>query len=378
MKRLVFLFACAVLAKETFCQDDKLVCSYGKSNGICVCKYISHPDSVFPVLTADCSRLNFTTLPSSTVLRLKQLNLSHNSITSLYEAQSPFASESLTDLDLSYNKISYISDQFFRNIPNLERLDLSHNALASFENENVFESLQNLHELDLSFNSLTSLPGEVLAPLPQLQFLNLGYNDLGDFLGSFSNLINASLGINPGLAGLKMDNVGIEELHNGYFDGFTSLRYLSLADNDFQVVPVVPYTVTYLDLSGTQLTTLAARDLNYHALKTFKLNRLAKLAAIDKYAFYNLQSLEDLSLNDCGKLKEFNELVFGAIGKRTVLPLKRISIARSGLQSLNYTYGYLFDKLEHVDLSNNPWRCDCGLMWLREYNATLYRPQNIR
>lgn len=374
---LVLLLTFVLLPDLYDCQD---LCSYSKTERKCICKYVPHPDEVFPVLLADCARLNFTVFPSDYQFNsdLHDLDLSHNSISSLYQTQSPFASESLTRLDLSYNKLSYISDEFFRNIPNLKYLDLGHNALTSFENENVFFGVRNLLELDVSYNSIASLPVGVFATLPQLKFLNLGYNDMGSFLASFNDLVNGSLGLNPELMGLKMENLGISELHNGYFDGFRNLQYLSLADNDFEEVPVVPYTVIYLDLSGTQITTLAARHLNYHALKTFKLNRLGKLSMIDKYAFYNLQSLETLSLNDCGKLKEFNDVVFGVISKDTDLPLKRISIARSGLQSLNYTYGYLFDKMEHVDLGNNPWKCDCGLMWLREYNTSLYRPENIR
>lgn len=376
----VALFIFAVLPNGQKCQELRDLCSYSKSERKCVCEYVPHSSGVFPVLVADCARLNFTVFPSDSqfISDVHDLDLSHNSITSLYEAQSAFSSESLKRLDLSYNKLSYISDEFLRNIPNLEFLDLSRNALTSLENENVFLGIRNLLELDISYNSIASLPVDVFATLPQLKFLNLGYNDMGSFLAGFSNMINASLGLNPDLVGLKMDSLGLNELHNAYFDGFHNLQYLSLADNNFQEVPVVPYTVTYLDLSGTQITTLAARHLNYHALKTFKLNRLAKLSTIDKYAFYNLQSLETLSLNDCGKLKEFSDVIFGVISKDVELPLKKISIARSGLQSINYTYGYLFDDMEHVDLGNNPWRCDCNLMWLREYNTSLYRPENIR
>lgn len=358
----------------------KTLCSHSKLDKACYCDVATSQVSHFPVVNADCSRLEYTKVPATTYFSetLYKLDLSHNLITDIDDFETKFTSDTLEILDLSYNKISYISDQFFQYIPNLRSLDLSHNELTSFENADVFYGLRQLTHLDLSFNKLKSFPDQLFSTMPKLYSLNIGYNNLGEHLMEVEDFGNSSCKVNPSLVELNMDNLGITELPNGFFESFQALKHLSLADNQFSEVPVVPYSVEYFDLSGNSLTYLAARNLNYHSLKTFVLNRLPFLTTVDHYAFYNLQSLEALYLNDCPKLIAFTDLAFGVLRKDVDLTLKKLSIARSGLQTLNYTYGYLFDELDYINLDNNPWKCDCKLMWMREYNMTLYKTGNIR
>lgn len=342
---------------------------------ICTYTYITEPNIHLPVLSVDCAHTDLEKFPSDKTFEddLFFLDLSHNSIQTL---ETPFDSKSLQVLILSYNEITELDDEFFIYMPNLTFLDLSHNKIKVFENADVFYGLEKLTYLDLSFNNIFELPSKLFSPLVNLQTLNLSYNNLTNEFLDLGTL--SDLEISTSLTTLQMNKVGLQDLSNSFFDNYNNLKHLSLAHNNFQQIPLVPYTVEYLDLSGSKITQLAARNLNYHSLKTLILNRSRKLEKIDKYAFYNLQSLETLSLNDCPKLKEFNDEVFGIITKDMGLALKRLSLARSGLQSLNYTYSYLFDELEFIDLEDNQWRCDCGLFWLRIFNKTLHRHENIR
>lgn len=349
-----------------------LLCVNAKT---CKYTYITEPNIHLPVLSVDCAHTALDKFPSDKTFEedLFFLDLSHNAIQTL---ETPFDSQSLQVLILSYNEITELDDEFFIYMPNLTFLDLSHNKIKVFENDDVFYGLDKLTYLDLSYNNIIELPSKLFPPLANLQILKLSYNNLTDVLLNLETL--SDLEVSTSLTNLQMNKVGFQDLSNSFFDNYNNLKHLSLADNNFQQIPLVPYTVEYLDLSGTKITQLAARNLNYHSLKVLLLNRLRKLEKIDKYAFYNLQSLETLSLNDCPKLKEFNDEVFGVITKDMGLALKRLSLARSGVQSLNYTYSYLFDELEYVDLVDNQWRCDCGLYWLRIFNKTLHRPENIR
>ena len=139
----------------------------------------------------------------------------------------------------------------------------------------------------------------------------------------------------------------------------------------------MPYSVEYLDLSGSDISVLEVKQLSYHSLKTLRLDRMKKLENIHPYAFYNLEALEELSIRNCNNLKEFNELVFGAMFKNMVSKLKRLSLSGNALQHLNITYKYLFRTLDLVDLTDNPWTCDCDLLWLQEVD-NLYKSDKIK
>lgn len=352
-----------------------VLCNSVKSENACRQNYITEPYSHLPVLSVDCAHLSLESFPTDRNFadNLFFLDLSHNAISDL---ETPFDSTSLQVLILSYNEIEELDDEFFVYIPNLVHLDLSHNKISVFENADVFYGLNQLNYLDLSFNHFVQIPDKLFAPLTNLHTLNLSYNNLTQTLEKLETL--SDLNISTTLNTLQINKIGLQDLSNAFFDHYNNLKHLSLADNDFEDIPIVPYSVEYLDLSGSRIITLAARNLNYHSLKTLILNRLWKLEKIDRYAFYNLQSLVTLSLDDCPKLKEFNDEVFGVITKDMGLTLKRFTLSRTAVQSLNYTYTYLFDELEFIDLGMNQWKCDCGLFWLRIFNKTLHRNENIR
>lgn len=349
-----------------------VLCNCAKSEDECVKWYITEQITHLPVLSVNCAHLSLTKFPVEEE-NVFSLDLSHNEIR---ELDTPYDSKSLKILILSYNKIGELDDQFFVYIPNLTYLDLSHNNITVFGNEDVFYGLDQLNYLDLSFNNFIQFPGELFSPLKNLQTLKLNYNNLIQLSRVLETL--SDLNISASLTALEMNKVGLRDLSNSFFDHYPNLKHLSLADNDFEEFPIIPYSVEFLDLSGSQITTLAARNLNYHSLKTLIMNRSWNLKQIDSYAFYNLQALETLSLSDCPKLREFNDEVFGVITRDMGLALKRFTLSRTEVQRLNYTYAFLFDELEFIDLGENPWMCDCGLLWLRIFNKTIYRQENVR
>uniref|UniRef100_A0A2L2Y5G3 Leucine-rich repeat neuronal protein 2 n=1 Tax=Parasteatoda tepidariorum TaxID=114398 RepID=A0A2L2Y5G3_PARTP len=81
-------------------------------------------------------------------------------------------------LDLSYNRISKIDSNVFRNVPNLKSLDLSHNAIDRIDN--TFGSSTNLEYLDLSYNALKVIGSNLVPLMPKIKSLNFAYNQITD------------------------------------------------------------------------------------------------------------------------------------------------------------------------------------------------------
>ncbi|XP_018569441.1 toll-like receptor 3 [Anoplophora glabripennis] len=365
---LVFLVDGLVLGQ--LCGDD--------SEYKCMCKQKTDEKTHFPVVIADCSGLNIDSFPAKVDQDINYLYLSVNNIEELDPKLQKVVSNDLEILDLSHNKIRSINDEFFLNIYNLRELDLSHNQITSLGDDSIFQNLNNLEKLDLSFNELKTLPNLVFMKLSKLRSLDLGYNYLGEFLTGSKDVLTETLGLNVNITSLSLNGLNISDFHNIYFEEFKGITHLSLANNALDNIPSLPYSVEYLDLSGNNFTFVSARYLNYHSLKELLLNRMPTLKEIHHYAFYNLFALEKLSITDCPNLKTFSELAFDVAPKNERLHPKYLSLARNSLLRLNESYKYFFRTMDQVDLTQNHWRCDCDILWLREFEHILYKPHEIR
>lgn len=333
---------------------------------ICKTCYCSHETiETVPQLFVQCARKHLKQLPNDDFREAYEIDVSFNEITSLEGNTKLISGNYAETFKCSYNQISSISREWFEGVPNLIRLDLSRNRIGKFDSQ-TFDVLKRLRYLDLSFNSLQlNSVGQFLSSLTNLYELDLSYNNLSAVISSSENFFEEQLGVSKRLSRLKLDRVGLSHVPNWFFDHFVDLEYLSMADNNFAKIPSIPPKILHLDLSGNAFTELTIKDFGFNALKTLKLNRLKSLTYIHHYAFYNLQSLQELSLENCVNLKNFNSLTFGFLENGIELPLKKISLAGCALQSLNTTYFHLFTSLEQINLLNNPWMCNCDILWFK-------------
>ncbi|XP_011701451.1 PREDICTED: leucine-rich repeat-containing protein 26-like [Wasmannia auropunctata] len=83
----------------------------------------------------------------------------------------------LRKLNLPYNNITSVRDQWFVDLSSLQQLDLSYNLIASIE-PTVFGKLHDLKWLDVRENRLTCLEPTQLAPMAGLEKLRFSGNPL--------------------------------------------------------------------------------------------------------------------------------------------------------------------------------------------------------
>jgi len=151
---------------------------------------------------------------------------------------------SLTNLDLSNNKIPEIDGFVFQGLTSLSQLTLRFNyiqtiSFAAFWSQRVslqlvnlnsnnlttlpsmlFNGLNNLTGIGLNKNKITTLPGDIFAKLPALQSINLDYNRIETLPGD----IFAKL---PALKSIGLSYNQIKALPADIFTDLPALHFLS-------------------------------------------------------------------------------------------------------------------------------------------------------
>lgn len=181
-------------------------------------------------------------------------------------------------MDLSGNKIQEIQGETFRTLVSLQYLNLSFNALEHLEAESFKISdskLGNLEVLDLSSNKLTYLTDEVLSELPSLYSLYLNGNklkSLSDHCFSGLKFLNALFLQNNDLDTLNITLVNLKTLTNldlsynrferltGYeINRLQSLEFLNISHNKIETVDSNCF------IQSSKLRTI---DLSFNAIKS--------------------------------------------------------------------------------------------------------------
>jgi len=163
----------------------------------------------------------FIGLPS-----LRNLDLSFNSLTKLDNKTNGVLDDllSLETLDLSHNRISFVTKKTFPShqyIPyNLRNLNLSY--LNNNQLDKLFQLPISLNELHFSHNQLTEIPAGTWPVMNSLIYLDLSHNQLGDSLNglSFTGLLVVQR--------LKLQNNGISQPPREAVAVMSTLQYLYL------------------------------------------------------------------------------------------------------------------------------------------------------
>lgn len=346
-------------------------------------------------------------------------NLLRNFLASDFEALN--AKFPLVNVFFEYNQIRNIS-----RYPNVSivTLDLSHNQINEIES-GAFADLSKLTELDLSHNRLTSdvLTPQVFQgryddvkyyPLVSLKVLKLKANDIhmldADVFEHMSVLEELDLSENPmmvidsgteiaisGIANLKKLNLAdtkLRKLPEHIFHAPRSLIEVNLAGNLFQTIPdslIFAINLETLILDENPIARIGSKASKFPVLskmKVLSISNMQDLERIENHGLSNLENLEQLNCTDNPKLNFIHEGALSRPGRDepsdTEWPdlkkVRRMSgklknffnfeksfqlfLSNNNLSILESDMLSRWDNVEEIDLSNNPWLCDCKTQWM--------------
>ncbi|NXY13493.1 ECM2 protein, partial [Atrichornis clamosus] len=253
----------------------------------------------------------------------------------------PISDPDLTNLDLTGNSITAISDEAFNGIPNLEWIDLSKNNITSPGiGLKAFKILKKLKRLYLDGNMLVHVPSELPSTLEEIKINDNQLHAIDeDGLKDLKNLVTLEL------EGNKLSEANVSPLA---FYPLKSLSYLRLGRNKFRIIPQgLPATLEELYLENNQIEEVSeicfnhTRNINIIGLKHNKLeeHRIAPLAWINQE---NLESI-DLSYNKLYHVPSY-------------LPKSLLHLVLIGNQIERipgYVFGHMKPGLEYLYLSFN-------------------------
>ncbi|XP_071445148.1 insulin-like growth factor-binding protein complex acid labile subunit [Hetaerina americana] len=256
---------------------------------------------------------DLTNLPSLSIFRIGSVDL--------YEVSERIFTENplLRIVDFSHNRLRTIPRRIFSSNVNITEIILAGNNLGvSLSGGPIFTPCAAVH-LDLSKNLYRLIEKNYFSGLESLVTLNLSMNPLfGWEEGAFSELYSLEV--------LDLSQTHLLHLHPDSF--ITNMATKHLLHLPSQLMP--------------KNSSLPMSNYSFHLLhiKTLKVLDLSnsKIFYLPNSTFSGTPSLEKLVLSN-NKLRAFD---------------------------LNILNLYL-PNLTYLDLTNNPWRCDCSLAQLRDF-----------
>lgn len=255
---MVLLITCATLTMATSqprqpcpstCQCSSQYYIYCRATGITdlqLADVISRVSSSAVLLDLSFNKITrisentFTSLPN-----LEYLYLSANSITELH-GNAFLGLSKLRELTLNNNKMSVVNSRCFNDLSRLKDLNMEKNLLQSLP-EGLFRNTTSLEKLQLQGNRITTMLPNQFSGLTHLRLLNLSHNSLTSVVGfSFSGLRS--------LTKLSLVNNSLSQFSVDAFKGLTNLQELHLEKNNISNLVFMHGNDFYLSLNLVSLT----------------------------------------------------------------------------------------------------------------------------
>lgn len=295
--------------------------------------------------------------------KLIELNLRQNKISHL-EADTFQGLEMLQILNLRGNLIDELKDNAFSALSNLEELNLGENRIAQIETD-AFYRLYNLKILYLDDNTLNHVPSSSFPPLTNLAELFIGVN-------SFNILERGAFEKLKKLTTLNLYGAQLSNITSGSFVGLESLRILDLASNRLPRIPTKELAI----LNRLEVLNIGMNDFEIIGEKAFdglknlheiQIIGAKKLIRVQNNAFIENENLRAIRLTNNEELSQFESAAFHG------LPfLKELILKNNAIESIKESL-YEWNNLEQLDLSDNPLRCDCYLLWYKAFLSSRYK-----
>ncbi|VDN18285.1 unnamed protein product [Gongylonema pulchrum] len=285
---------------------------------------------------------------------LLKLNLAGNLIENITDPGSFLYMSSLTYLDLSHNRISYLSDNnnqltefpssALANLRRLRYLLLDDNPIRALP-DSAIQSLTHLERLSLGGTQLQQITEQTFAAevAQNLRSLNLAF-------GHINYISSRAFSKMDSLEQLALNNNKLAIIHSHTFSSLRSLRQLNLADNEINATEERSIS----DIPTLKHLSLARNRLRYLRKATFvNLNNLEQLDLssnhLQAFAFTFLaQSLVNLKQLDLSHNRIITVDLNAA--KRTLVYL---DLAHNQLQSIGKNMFDDFNQLRILKLGHN-------------------------
>ena len=261
---------------------------------------------------------------------ITNLDLSHNKIDT-YVNERPWKNQYMKRLSLKNNTITKIYQNTFANLTALQILLLQNNEIQEIE-QNSFITNINLMMINLGLNKLQTLDENLFQKMTNLQKVVLHYNEI-NYLEkkTFWNQHNLEI--------LYLNNNKLTTLHENMFTNLKSLNILLLSGNSI-------YNIHADLLANTQqLNSLAIANNPIEDFDASIFRNLQRLAVID-LSYLNITRLPDLS-------------ALTSITMVMILSTKIDHIYECELKPLK--------SLKGLFIAGCPLICDCDLRWLRRW-----------
>uniref|UniRef100_A0A3B3UA97 LRRCT domain-containing protein n=1 Tax=Poecilia latipinna TaxID=48699 RepID=A0A3B3UA97_9TELE len=204
-----------------------------------------------------------------------------------------------------------------------------------------------------------------------------------EFMETETNTIE--LGAFDGLVKLKSVEISTNPLRSVpvgfWFSKLKNLAAIRLYENQLTTIPEDLFmelpNLEEISLQGNRISALSP-NLFPHKGKLIKLILDSNLlTSLPEEYFVGFPKVKLLTLRN-NQLTSLPPVLFGEMPKLTELSLQQNNLTNNDLQTLS---GDVFDsltKLKKLDLSNNPWQCDCNLIdfyhWIKT-NADKLTPK---
>lgn len=357
---LLLIIVLNLVKSETICENSDCKCTYYNTSIVAKCSFLTDsPKNV--TLSNDITTLDW----------------SENNLTYI----EPITSTTLEELRLNKNTLKEINSDTF-NVPQLKSLDLSDNLLENL-NADVFRNMKKLEILRLANNKFSIKSQLNFSFLINLRSINLDNNFVGPDIELRSLFKPYGYGLPETITAISLSGVNMTDLPYNFFKPVDkNLKELTISNNCLTKLFKLPSFLEYLDISYNPIKKLNTSDFPYDYsliyLRTLKMNGL-EITEVPKNTFFGL-ILFDLELENNKNLKEFSNLTFGRQILRDSYDfyMKNLTLKGSNLSSIDHGLAVLFQRVDRLDLQNNPWYCDCNLAWVRNLSIPNDLTENLR